>query len=137
MNTSFSGLTGMTRSSTCANIALPATVTSGFGLLHVCGLSRVPSPATGRMMSTVVLQLGHASASSAGVILRPRPHDRTIYVSLWLRSQEGANASRNLWFKHLDVVRRRKLEAVNVETRRHRRPEQCPGASGRKARSLP
>jgi hypothetical protein len=28
-------------------------LTSGFGLLHVCGLSRVPNPATGRMMSTV------------------------------------------------------------------------------------
>src|ERR1035437_141632 len=37
----------MRRSRICARIGLPATLSRTFGWLNVCGLSRVPNPATG------------------------------------------------------------------------------------------
>src|SRR5215210_6447998 len=52
MNTTLAGSSGSTRSSTCSSIGLPATLTSGLGLIHVCGRRRVPNPATGNTMST-------------------------------------------------------------------------------------
>src|SRR5215213_2710308 len=54
-NMTRSGWSGITRSSTWLSIGLPANATSGLGLLQVCGRSRVPKPATGKMMSTPIL----------------------------------------------------------------------------------
>ncbi len=55
MKTTRSGLSTASLSRTWSINVLPATVTSGFGLLQVCGLRRLPNPATGRTICIVPL----------------------------------------------------------------------------------
>src|SRR5438105_1163611 len=50
MNTISSMGTPCSESSTCPRTVLPATVTSGFGVLYVRGRNRLPRPASGIMI---------------------------------------------------------------------------------------
>src|SRR5437762_13557824 len=50
MNTISSMGTPCRESSTCPSTVLPATVTSGFGVLYVSGRRRLPRPASGMMI---------------------------------------------------------------------------------------
>src|SRR5438093_5931242 len=84
MKMSWRGESGRTRSNTCSSIGLPATVMSGFGLLEVCGRNLEPSPATGRMTSTV---------SSADLICGHETHCPTDTIYHRPRSLVGARVT--------------------------------------------
>ncbi len=101
-------------------MGFPATLTSGLGLLQVCGRKR--DPKTGNRKNDI-----HRVPPYVNVIgvLEARIEHRSVLRLLRFRGEKRLQGFRHCGRHSATVADRRQCELVLAKTRRHRCPQQC------------